>query len=88
MHRTALLLELLSGLRNVRSTLSLSEWWLVLSTMGALDARVIVLKLLHECTLGEIAERLDISPVVAHQRWKRACRELRTMNETLEVLLP
>lgn len=86
--RMALWLELVSGLRRCRSSLSLREWWLVLSAVDPVDARVVVLKLVHSMTLHEIGERLEITPQAAHQRWQRVCRNLKAMNRELDRLLP
>ncbi len=86
--RMALFLELVSGLRMIRTALSLSEWWLVLSAVDAVDARVVVLKLVHGLTLAEIGERLDVTPQAVQHRWHRVTRKLKTMNRELDRLIP
>lgn len=84
--RMALWLELVGGLRRLRSTLSLQEWWSVLAVLDVVDARVVVLHVLHDLKLAEIGERLDVSPQAVHKRWRNARRQLKQLNKTLELL--
>lgn len=75
---TALYLELLAGLRRTATTLTVREWLSVLRCLRPLDARVVVLRVLHGLVWPEIAERVDDTAANAVNRWRRACRELRT----------
>lgn len=86
-HAVALQLELVAGLRRTPSTLSRREWLTVLRSLHAVDARVVVLRVLFGLTTAAIGERLDVTGITVMSRWRRACRSLDTptVHRMLEV---
>ena len=71
--RICLVMELLSGLgmHQYRSATA-REWLSLLHDLPARDARVVVLRVLHELSTPEIAERLGVSRGRVSQLWERA----------------
>lgn len=88
MQRMALFLELATGLKIARSGLSFREWWCVLAYLPTKDARVVVLKILHEMTNQQVGERMDLSHGCVNARWIRSRATLRSMNEAINLLMP
>jgi hypothetical protein len=85
--RIALLLELLSGLGSVQTTLAVADWCRVLAVLDPTDARIVVCRLMHCMTFEAIAERINGSTEFTFKRWRRAVATLRGNREVERLYL-
>jgi hypothetical protein len=86
-HRFCLCLELMSGMTDALNRAacewSFSEWWQVLDEINPIDARCLVLRLIHGLEWPDVGERLEVSRARAQQRYQRA---LRLLGRTPQVI--
>lgn len=71
-------MELLAGLAmHAERQWRFNEWWRLLARLDPIDARCLVLRVLHGMYWDEIGERLDVSGTRVADRFNRARRCLK-----------
>lgn len=89
MQRFILCLELMGGLTKAAETTgcqwTFGEWWKVLQKLDPIDARCLILRLIHGMEWEEMGERIGVSRARVAQRFERALKTLKKQRQVIQM---